>query len=93
MIGIVGCHDAIYTRVDAQVFGEAWPALTMSVNIFPTGGANNRDLIRRNANYVIGIVLMEAKKPLGETPIPQAGCDGNFGRCSESWPGDVGEGM
>ena len=91
MICIIGGHDSLHCRKIPRVFGEAETVLTLSINVFLRRWWDDRNLVRRDAEHITGLELMEMEKALGESSVLQIGSIGNLVAIASLGPGIFGE--
>ena len=65
----------------------------MSIDVFPGGGRDDRDLVRRDANNITRIMLMKMEEPSRKCSVAESDCYRYLGCCSPFWTREVGEGV
>lgn len=93
VVGVGRSDNALDTGEQAEVFLKVLVAGAVAVKVFPGGGADERELIRGDADDVAAVVIVEVLEPMGKATIPGDHGYGDFGCGCKAGAGEFGEGM
>ena len=85
MVGIIRKDDSFYAYMENRVLFDIRMSRSSTVDIFPCCWADKGKLVRRSADYITVVFLMQISEPMREVTLPGGHGDWNFGGSGQFW--------